>query len=113
MTDLNVEGMAVAPSVVETIITYAVKEVEGVASIGSSPAGLLNKISKPAPPSIEVSVSDDKKIEVAVHINVKYGFVLPEVAANVRKAIADAVAAQVGTEVSYVDVYIDGIEFAN
>ena len=29
------------------------------------------------------------------------------------KAIADAVVAQVGAEVSYVDVYIDGIEFAN
>ncbi len=113
MTDLNVEGMAVAPSVVETIITYAVKEVEGVVGIGTPPAGLLEMISKPATPSIEVSVSEDKKIEVVLHISVKYGCVLPDVAANVRTAIADAVAAQVGAEVSNVDVYIDGIEFVD
>ena len=113
MTDLNVEGMAVASSVVETIITYAVKEVEGVSNFGAPAAGLLNMIAKPATPALEVGVSDDDKLEVAVHINVKYGYVLPEVAANVRKAIAEAVAAQVGAEVSTVDVYIDGMEFDN
>ena len=41
-----------------------------------------------------------------------FGQVLPEVADRVRTAIADAVASQVGVEVSSVDVYVDGIQFA-
>ena len=113
MTDLNVEGMAVAPNVVETIITLAVKDVEGVASIGSTPAGLLNIISKPASSGIEINVNEDKKLEIALHLTVKYGCVLPDVAANVRKSIADAVTSQVGAEVAFVDVYIDGIDFSD
>ena len=39
MSDLNVDGMAIAPSVVETIVSIAAKEVEGVACIGSSAVG--------------------------------------------------------------------------
>ena len=31
MSELNVEGMALAPGVVETIVSIAVSEVEGVA----------------------------------------------------------------------------------
>jgi uncharacterized alkaline shock family protein YloU len=44
-------------------------------------------------------------------VSVKSGYVLPDVAASVRQAIADAVNTQVGAKVSYVDVYIDGIQF--
>ena len=35
MSELNVEGMALAPGVVETIVSIAVSEVEGVACVGS------------------------------------------------------------------------------
>ena len=48
----------------------------------------------------------------SVRIEVYYGFVLPEVASSLRQAVADAVASQVGVEVASVDVYIDGIQFA-
>ena len=34
MSDLNIEGMTIAPGVVETIISLAARDVEGVASIG-------------------------------------------------------------------------------
>ena len=33
--ELSVEGMSIAPGVVETIISIAANEVEGVASVGS------------------------------------------------------------------------------
>ena len=36
MSELNVEGMALAPGVVETIVSIAVSEVEGVACVGSA-----------------------------------------------------------------------------
>ena len=41
MNELNLDGMALAPGVVETIVSIAANEVEGVASVGSAAAGGL------------------------------------------------------------------------
>lgn len=57
-------------------------------------------------------MDDEEKLCVSVRIDVYYGHVLPELAAQVRMAVADAVASQVGIQVASVDVYIDGIQFA-
>ena len=113
MSELNVEGMALAPGVVETIVSIAVSEVEGVACVGSAGAqGRAVFGQKPSTQGIEITVNEDNKLAVAVRIEVYYGFVLPEVASSLRQAVADAVASQVGVEVASVDVYIDGIQFA-
>ena len=49
MTELNVDGMALAPGVVETIVSIAANEVEGVACIGPSTTSGLRSVfgSKP------------------------------------------------------------------
>lgn len=115
MTDLNIDGMALAPGVVETIISIAATEVDGVASVGSASSGGLLSIfgAKPTTQGIEINVSDDDKLNISLRINVFYGTVLPEVATKVRNAIADAVSCQIGIPVSTVDVYIEGIQFAD
>ena len=42
MSNLNFEGMAIAEGVVETIVTIAVQDVEGVASLSNAHAnGIL------------------------------------------------------------------------
>ena len=114
MTDLNVDGMALAPGVVETIISIAAKEVQGVAAVGPSGVSGLRSVfgSKPSTQGIEVDIDDNDKLHVAVRIDVYYGFVLPEVARAIRTSISDAVASQIGIPVGNVDVYIDGIQFA-
>lgn len=115
MTDLNIDGMAVAPNVVETIVSIAVGEVEGVASVGSTSAGSLrSKLSgkSSSVQGIEITADDEGKLCVTARINVYYGHALPELAAKVRSAVADAVASQVGMQVGSVDVYVDGIQFA-
>lgn len=114
MTDLNVDGMAIAPGVVETIVSIAVSDVEGVASIGPSTASGLRAVfaSKPSTQGIDINVDDDDKLHIALRVDVYYGYVLPELAAQVRQAVADAVTSQVGIPVGSVDVYIDGIQFA-
>ncbi len=113
MADLNVDGMALAPSVVETIISIAAKEVEGVAAVGSSSAGgIRSKIgSKSGAQGIEVEVNEDQSLHVSVRVDVYYGHVLPELAAALRASIAEAVTTQVGVAVDSVDVYIDAIRF--
>ncbi len=114
MNELNLDGMALAPGVVETIVSIATNEVEGVASVGSAAAGGLRSMfgSKPPTQGIDIAVDEDDKLAISVRVDVYYGYVLPDLAANVRQAVADAVASQVGAQVSSVDVYIDGIQFA-
>ena len=115
MSDLTVDGMALAPGVVETIVSIAVADVDGVASVGNAPAasrgirGVLG--GKPSTAGIEIAADENDKLQISVRIDVYYGHVLPDVAAAVRQSVADAVASQVGAQVESVDVYIDGVQF--
>lgn len=116
MTDLNFDGMAIAPGVVETIISLAARDVDGVASVGDpTTSGIMSLIGggKPSTQGIEIETGEDESLHVVVRLYVKSGYVLPDVAAEVRQAIADALETQVGAKVSAVDVYIDGIQFEN
>jgi uncharacterized alkaline shock family protein YloU len=113
MTDVNVDGMALAPGVLETIVSIAVAEVEGVASLGSTASGIRSVLSgKQQAQGVEVTRNEQDQLCVAVHIDAYYGTVLPELAMKVREAVVDAAAIQVGAAISSVDVYIDGIQFA-
>ena len=112
MTDqMNVEGLSIAPGVMETIISVAASEVDGVASLGSFATSGIRSMLASKPSGIETKMGDDSKLSVAVHVEVYYGYVLPELAAQLRTAIAEALATQAGVEVSSVDVYIDGLQF--
>lgn len=113
MADLNIDGMAIAPGVVETIVSLAARDVEGVASIGPAAAsGLMSWIGgKPSTQGIEIEVGENDELHVAIRMDVKSGYVLPDLAADVRRAVVDAISTQVGAKVSAVDIYIDGIQF--
>ena len=112
MTELNVDGMALAPGVVETIVSIAANEVEGVACIGPSTTSGLRSVfgSKPSTQGIDITVDEEDKLHISIRVD--YGYVLPDLAANIRQAISDAVTSQVGIPVGSVDVYIDGMQFA-
>ena len=115
MTDqMNVEGLSIAPGVMETIISVAASEVDGVASLGSSTTSGLRSVfgSKPSTQGIDITVDEEDKLHISIRVDVYYGYVLPDLAANIRQAISDAVTSQVGIPVGSVDVYIDGMQFA-
>lgn len=114
MKDLSIEGMSLASGVVETIVSITANEVEGVASVGSfATSGIRAKLmAKPSTGGIDVEADDEGKLHVTLHIEVLHGYVLPDLAAKLRQAIADALLVQVGLEVSAVDIYVDGIRFA-
>ncbi|MCL1797731.1 MAG: Asp23/Gls24 family envelope stress response protein [Eggerthellaceae bacterium] len=111
--DFSIDGMALAPGVVETIVAIAAQEVDGVASVGSTGVGSLTSMfkTKSAAQGVEVEVTEDSKLQIAVRIDVMYGYSLPDVAAQIRNSVAEAVVSQVGLSASRVDVYIDGIQF--
>ena len=113
--ELYIDGLGLAPGVMETIVSLAAKDIEGVASVGaSSLSGLRSRFApkgaQPAP-AVDVTMDDAQQINVAVHIDVEYGKVIPEVAEKVRTAVVDAVATQIGFAVASVDVFVDGIVF--
>jgi len=115
MTDISIDGMALAPGVVETIVFIAANEVEGVASVGLTGAsGLRSRLaSKGAAQGIQIEANDDDTLHISVRVEVLYGYPLPDVAARIRSSVADAVLSQVGIPVSSVDIYIDSIRFEN
>ena len=107
------ETMSLAPGVMETIVRIAVGEVDGVAGVCSPQTSAPRKLfaSKPVAPGVDVTMDENGKASVALHLSVQYGQVLPDVAAQVRKAVAEALQAQVGVGVNSIDVYVDNIAF--
>lgn len=115
MKDLTVDGMAIAPGVVETIVSIAVNDVDGIASVGPYATSGLRSVlaSKPSTQGIDIAVDDNDELVVTVHVDVYFGYVLPDLAESIRQAIDQAVASQVGLTVGRVDVFVDGIQFDN
>ena len=108
--EIRLEGLGVAPAVLDTIVTLAVKGVDGVvfSSSGQGIGGIVNRASGKA---VEFKTDDEGAVTVTVHITVRYGIPLRTVAGKVQDAVADAITSQVGARMAAVNVYVDGIEF--
>ncbi len=110
MTDeLRLEGIGVAPGVLETIVTLAAEGVEGVASVEIG--GLGGLVKGGSGKGLTVTVGDAGVLSVCVHVALAYGPPLHETAATVQQAVADALTSQTGQPVSVVDVYVDAVVF--
>lgn len=112
---INTANMSLAPGVMETIIALEASQVKGVAPMEApAPSGgfaaLFGK--KAAHGGIEVVPTGDGTVDVALHLQMLYGYVLPDVAAEVREAVAEALRLQAGMEAGRVDIFVDGIVFA-
>lgn len=111
--EIRLEGLGVAPGVLDTIVNVATESVDGIAAVGAPGlAGLVQKGSrKGTARAIDVTVAEDGSLTAVIHVQVTYGFKLREVAEAVQCSVADALASQVGVEVAGVDVFIDGLVF--
>jgi uncharacterized alkaline shock family protein YloU len=106
-TELNLDGLDIAPGVVETIVQLAASQVEGVECVDSPGIGKISKPNKP----IEIALADDGTFSVTVHVTARYGRPLRQLAAAVRDAVSDALLSQTGRAASLVDVFVDQIVF--
>lgn len=107
--EIRIDGMTLGSGVLEKIVSVAACAVEGVAGVGAG--GIAGLVQKAGGRDIEVAADDAGGITVSVHVNVRYGRPLREVAAEVQSAVSEAVAGQIGREVDRVDVYVDAIAF--
>jgi uncharacterized alkaline shock family protein YloU len=111
--EIRLDGLGVAPGVLDTIVTVAAESIEGVAAVGAPGlAGLVQKGSrKGTARAVDVVAAESGALSVSIHIQATYGSKLREVAGCVQDAVADALSSQVGVEVETVDVYVDGLVF--
>lgn len=112
--EIKLDGLGVAPGVLDTIVTVAAESVDGVSAVGAPGiAGLMQKgARKGTARPVDVCVSEDGDVMATVHIQVAHGFRLREVAVQVQQAVTEALVSQVGVKVSAVDVFVDALVFA-
>ena len=124
--EIKIDGIAIAPDVLTTIVVRSLADIEGVASVGNNDlaANLVSMFSsKTSSPSLPAVC---RKFE---RLNREYGlkqYVVPylisshpgstmkeavELAEAVRVAVSKAIDAQVGVAVCAVDVCIDNLVF--
>jgi uncharacterized alkaline shock family protein YloU len=110
---LTAEGLTIAPGVIETIISLAVAQVEGVAQVGSPSlsGSFMSAFSKRSPAQGVLIAAEEGNFIVTVHVQLFYGYKLHEVAEQIRHSVAATLEGQVGITISTVDVYVDGIQF--
>ena len=100
--EIKIDGIGISPDVLSAIVSRAVSDVEGIASVG---------VKAPASESaVEAEVVGDK-LALTVRVVVFFGYPFKKLAEAVRAAVVAATDAQVGVEVERVDVCIDGLVF--
>lgn len=114
--EITIEGLGISMTVVDTIVSLAAAEVDGVAGIGSpasfsSVKAWLTNMNTDPTSGVEVTTDEDGLI-IGMKMQVFYGYRLADVAAAVRSAVADAVETQIGVPCKAVDIFIDGVVFA-
>ena len=105
--EISLDGLDIAPGVVETIVERAASDVEGVSCVDASRLGKLAKSAK----AMEVSLDEEGRFIVSLHLAATFGRPLRQLGAAVQTAISDALESQTGHPASQVDVFIDSIVF--
>ena len=89
--EIKIDGIGISPDVLTAIVSRAVSDVEGIASVGVKDLAT--------------------KLALTVRVVVFFGYPFKKLAEAVRAAVVAAIDAQVGVEVERVDVCIDGLVF--
>ena len=108
--EIKIDGIGISPDVLTAIVSRAVSDVEGIASVGVKDlaTNLVSMMLSSKAPASEV-VGD--KLALTVRVVVFFGYPFKKLAEAVRAAVVAAIDAQVGVEVERVDVCIDGLVF--
>ena len=105
--EIKIDGIGISPDVLTAIVSRAVSDVEGIASVVSM---MLSSKAPASEPAVEAEVIGDK-LALTVRVVVFFGYPFKKLAEAVRAAVVAAIDAQVGVEVERVDVCIDGLVF--
>lgn len=102
-------NIKISPEVIVRISAISTREVDGVVGLGIT-GGIADIIGKVIPEKgIKVDMKDDSTT-IDVHVTVKFGVKINEIAYNIQKAVANSVEEYAGIENLTVNVFVDGIE---
>lgn len=110
MHDAGVGEVKIADDVVAIIAGIAATEIEGVASMaGNITKEIISKLGmKNLSKGVKVAV-EEGKVNVELSLNIKYGYNVPEVAANVQEKVKASIENMTGLKVADVNVQIAGV----
>ena len=99
--------------VIATIAAAAVREVDGIVSLGGASMEELNDriTRKSIGKGIRVTLGE-QNVEVECNLVVLYGHSVVEIAKNVQNGVTNAIESMAGLKVSHVDVNITGISMS-
>ncbi len=107
----NGSSVKISDDVVQIIAGIAAGEVDGVHAMGNSIAGGIAELlggKKPVSRGVKVAMTEET-VTIDVHVVVRYGVRIPDVAWNIQEKVKDAVETMTGLEVLKVNIHIDGI----
>lgn len=107
--EMRLNGMGIAPGVLETIALQAAVAVDGVVAVDGGP-GIAGLVGKTAGRCVEVRKVDGG-LDVSLHVSLAYGKPLHAVGNQVQRAVASALESMTDQEVQNVDVYVDAVAF--
>lgn len=94
-------------------VLYGIAQLatEGVAGLTSAspPVGMGELLTGRRAKGIAIT-RDDDALSIELHVRVRYGLAIPAVAAEVQRAVREAVASMTGMVVLSVDVTVDAID---
>lgn len=101
----------ISDEVVEVIAGLAASEIDGIVGMSTTLVGGITQIlsgKKNLSKGIKVTVEEDKAT-IDIHVVVKYGIKIPEVASKVQENVIKFVESMTGLKVSAVNVFIQNV----
>lgn len=110
------EGMGeirISSDVVSIIASNAALEVEGIASFGGGIAGNLSQVLGRKNPykGVKVEITENREVNIDLHIVVEYGVRIPDVAWKLQERIKQNVEQMTGLHVEEINVHVQGVNF--
>ena len=112
ITQIQENGnVMISEDVIATIVSQALSEVEGVASLSVKPgADIVDLIGKKNwGKGLRILIAEDNALTISCDILIGYGHSVVDVAAAVQGAVTNAVESMTGVKVTAVHVNVCGI----
>lgn len=94
------------------LVMYAASQADGVAEVGGNLGAGLNHLLGRATTWRGVRIDvDGREVDVSLHLIVRYGVRIPEVAQCVQEQVKEQVERATGLKVKSVDIHIQGLSF--
>lgn len=103
----------ISSEVVSVIASNAAMEVEGIASLGGGIAGNISQVLGRKNPfrGIKVEVTENREVNLDLHIVVEYGARIPDVAWKIQERIKHNVELMTGLHVLEINIHVQGVSF--